>query len=288
MTMNLDGVERGVAVSTKDAIERELKAKKKEERKATRKANKQATKYPTGVETDDPILFDFSNAINTESGELEKFRNLDRDNISADDNDDEDEEFHSKPKSFNRSASQKWIQNLMEQNNIGDLSEEDYDDIEDDEDENPSLQQHDDNNNHHTSPVVDTETTPTHQQSVTSKKKKKEKQQRRDKETTALDAEEMAIATAMVSSKKRKRDLIDDSANRYLNFDDDDDEDLPDWFVEDQKMNNRPCLRTGISEREIDTQRINLGRAGRVNSRSLSKLAEVKARKKRKLATKLY
>lgn len=60
------------------------------------------------------------------------------------------------------------------------------------------------------------------------KKKKK-------RNAKVLDDNGLALGTMMASSKKMKRDIIDEAWNRYA-FND---EDLPDWFVDDESKHMR-------------------------------------------------
>ena len=98
-----------------------------------------------------------------------------------------------------------------------------------------------------------------------------------------LDPESLALGTVIATSKKRKQDVIDDSFNRYT-FNDGEC-DLPEWFVEDEKK--RIC-KTHLNK-HISKDLLNFykSREMKINDRTIKKVAEAKARKKRRQLKKL-
>ena len=97
-----------------------------------------------------------------------------------------------------------------------------------------------------------------------------------DSEIALLDkdkrAETLALATKMLNPKYRES-LLEDSINRHLRGE----EDLPDWFLEDERRHsfqNKP-----ITKQEIDFQK---QRFMEINIRPSKKVAEAISRKRRK------
>ena len=98
------------------------------------------------------------------------------------------------------------------------------------------------------------------------------------KRQVKLDAEGLALGSMLIHSKKARRDIVDSSYNRYA-FDD---VNLPAWFVDDEKRHMRwkpeldPALLAEYKQRLKD-----------VDARPIKKVAEAKARKKRRLQKRL-
>ncbi|KAL6053823.1 pre-rRNA processing protein ftsj3 [Balamuthia mandrillaris] len=98
-----------------------------------------------------------------------------------------------------------------------------------------------------------------------------------EEESVEAKAITLAIGKKMLS-KKRKRDMIDDAYNRW-SFND---ENLPKWFVEDEERHNKPELPVTKAEIEEMKERFKA-----IDARPIKKVAEAKARKKRKVIKKL-
>jgi AdoMet-dependent rRNA methyltransferase SPB1 len=114
-----------------------------------------------------------------------------------------------------------------------------------------------------------------------SKKKKRSNDKVNDKckKNVKLSAEELALGTLMIKSQKTKRDILDNAWNRYTH---EDDEFLPSWFRKDEeKHNKKPLPVTEDMVREYKQQ------LREINARPIKKVAEAKARKKKKALRKL-
>jgi len=96
-----------------------------------------------------------------------------------------------------------------------------------------------------------------------------------------LTADELALGTAIATSKKRKRDIIDDSFNRNT-FND---ENLPDWFLEDERKVNfqNPVVEKHVSKADL---KYYLAKDMNINVKTIKKVAEAKAKKKKRLQKK--
>ncbi|CAH1800609.1 unnamed protein product [Owenia fusiformis] len=88
-----------------------------------------------------------------------------------------------------------------------------------------------------------------------------------------LDPTELALGEEMVKSKKRRREIIEDSFNRYT-FDD---ENLPDWFMNDEKKHRKRHLPVTKEQVQAYKERMKA-----IDARPIKKVAEAKGRKKMK------
>jgi len=98
------------------------------------------------------------------------------------------------------------------------------------------------------------------------------------KRRAALSAEELALGEQLIRSKKAKRDIVDGGWHRYM-FND---TNLPDWFVKEENlhMKKRP---------EVDPETVAKYKEKNkeLNVKTIKKVVEAKARRKRKVARKL-
>jgi len=99
-----------------------------------------------------------------------------------------------------------------------------------------------------------------------------ERQKHLPKTEDAL-AETLALGQMMLR-KKARMDIVDASYNRYA-FNDDDQ--LPSWFTEEETRHNKPQLP--VSKRQMEMMKLQWQA---VDARPIKKLAEAKARKKKK------
>uniref|UniRef100_A0A663MVA6 pre-rRNA processing protein FTSJ3 n=1 Tax=Athene cunicularia TaxID=194338 RepID=A0A663MVA6_ATHCN len=100
------------------------------------------------------------------------------------------------------------------------------------------------------------------------------------KRARVLDAEGLALGSVIATSKKATRDLIDDSFNRY-SYNEDEGE-LPEWFTEEEKQHRRKQIPVDRQTVEAYRQRWR-----EINARPIKKVAEAKARKKRRMLKKM-
>lgn len=102
--------------------------------------------------------------------------------------------------------------------------------------------------------------------------------QEKAKKRPKLSCEELALGEQLVQSKKARRDIMDAGWHRFM-FDDDG---LPDWFVKEEEMHMKKRLdvapETVEKYKEKDKE---------INVKTIKKVVEAKARRKRKVAKRM-
>ncbi|TRY60351.1 hypothetical protein DNTS_025767 [Danionella cerebrum] len=101
-----------------------------------------------------------------------------------------------------------------------------------------------------------------------------------NKRARVLNAEGLALGAQIAASKKRERDLINDSFHRFANSEDA--TEIPAWFVDDEKKHRKrpvPLTREMVEEYKQKWREI--------NARPIKRVAEAKARKKRRMLKKM-
>ena len=93
-----------------------------------------------------------------------------------------------------------------------------------------------------------------------------------------LDPEGLALGALLKKSKKSREDLIESGYNRWTNNDDN----LPDWFVQDEAKHCQKQLP--VTKEMVQDFK---ARLKEINTRPIKKIAEAKARKKRRTLKRL-
>ncbi|KAM9762708.1 pre-rRNA 2'-O-ribose RNA methyltransferase FTSJ3 [Menidia menidia] len=100
------------------------------------------------------------------------------------------------------------------------------------------------------------------------------------KKARILNAEGLALGCHIATSKKRARDLVDGSFHRFANSEEQ--WDVPEWFVDDERKHRRrpvPVTKEMVEEYKQKWKEI--------NARPIKRVAEAKARKKRRMLKKM-
>ncbi|KAM4738615.1 pre-rRNA 2'-O-ribose RNA methyltransferase FTSJ3 [Anableps anableps] len=100
------------------------------------------------------------------------------------------------------------------------------------------------------------------------------------KKARILDAEGLALGCEIATSKKRARDLIDNSFHRFANSDEP--WEVPEWFLDDERKHRKrpmPVTKEMVEEYKQKWKEI--------NARPIKRVAEAKARKKRRMLKKM-
>ncbi|KAJ3599720.1 hypothetical protein NHX12_033676 [Muraenolepis orangiensis] len=104
--------------------------------------------------------------------------------------------------------------------------------------------------------------------------------ERSNKRSRVLDAEGLALGSQIASSKKRSRDLMDDSFHRFANSEGQ--WEVPEWFFDDERKHRKkpvPVTQAMVDEYKQKWKEI--------NARPIKRVAEAKARKKRRMLKKM-
>merc|ERR1712106_1229469 len=98
------------------------------------------------------------------------------------------------------------------------------------------------------------------------------------KKRKALSPEELALGEQLIKSKKAKRDIMDDGWHRFM-FND---TNLPRWFIKEEEihMKKKPDVDPEVVEKYKE-------KGKDLNVKTIKKVVEAKARRKRKVAKKM-
>uniref|UniRef100_A0A8C6QAG1 pre-rRNA processing protein FTSJ3 n=1 Tax=Nothobranchius furzeri TaxID=105023 RepID=A0A8C6QAG1_NOTFU len=99
------------------------------------------------------------------------------------------------------------------------------------------------------------------------------------KKARILDAEGLALGCEIATSKKKARDLVDDSFHRSVS---DEPWEVPEWFLDDERKHRKkpiPVTKEMVEEYKQKWKEI--------NARPIKRVAEAKARKKRRMLKKM-
>uniref|UniRef100_A0A8C6W0X8 pre-rRNA processing protein FTSJ3 n=1 Tax=Nothobranchius furzeri TaxID=105023 RepID=A0A8C6W0X8_NOTFU len=100
------------------------------------------------------------------------------------------------------------------------------------------------------------------------------------KKARILDAEGLALGCEIATSKKKARDLVDDSFHRFASSDEP--WEVPEWFLDDERKHRKkpiPVTKEMVEEYKQKWKEI--------NARPIKRVAEAKARKKRRMLKKM-
>merc|ERR1712012_1088767 len=88
-----------------------------------------------------------------------------------------------------------------------------------------------------------------------------------------LSPEELALGEKLVRSKKARRDIMDDGWHRFMH----DDTNMPDWFVKEEELHMKK--KPDVDPETVAKYR---ERAKELNVKTIKKVVEAKARRKRR------
>ncbi|CAL8309624.1 unnamed protein product [Lota lota] len=104
--------------------------------------------------------------------------------------------------------------------------------------------------------------------------------ERSNKRSRVLDAEGLALGCQIASSKKRGRDLMDDSFHRFANSEGQ--WEVPEWFFDDERKHRKKPVP--VTQEMVDEFK---QKWKEINARPIKRVAEAKARKKRRMLKKM-